>query len=157
MEGAESSHRCPAPSHPQPLLLSASPTGGSYCLVPQSCLTLFDPVDCSTPGFPVPHHLPKFPQVHVHYIGDAIQPSHPVTPSSLCPQSSPASGTFPGSRLFTSGDQNTGVSALALVLLEECLLISSESVLTHQYLPESIVHMWFTVGVAFSLGLDEQL
>ena len=40
------------------------------------------PMDCSTPGFSVPHHLPKFAQVHVHCIGDAVQPSHPLTSSS---------------------------------------------------------------------------
>ena len=48
----------------------------------QLCLTLCDPMDCSTPGLPVSHHLPKFVQVHVHWIGDAIQPSHPLTLSS---------------------------------------------------------------------------
>ena len=40
-------------------------------------------MDCSTPGFPAPHHLPKFAQVHTHCVGDAIQPSHPLMPSSL--------------------------------------------------------------------------
>ena len=43
-----------------------------------SCVWLCDPMDCSLPGFPVPHHLPEFAQVHVHWIGDAIQPSHPL-------------------------------------------------------------------------------
>ena len=52
------------------------------CSVTQSCLTLCDPMDCSTPGLPVPHRLLEFSQVHVHCIGDAVQPSHPVTPSS---------------------------------------------------------------------------
>ena len=52
------------------------------CLVAQFCLTLCDLMDCSTPGLSVPHHLPKFAQVHVHCIGDAIQSSHPLTPSS---------------------------------------------------------------------------
>ena len=47
-----------------------------------SRVTLCDPMDCSMPGLPVPHHLPEFAQVHVHCIGDAIQPSHSVTPSS---------------------------------------------------------------------------
>ena len=47
-----------------------------------SCLTLCDPMDCSMPGLPVPHHLPEFTQVHIHCIGDAIQPSHPLLPSS---------------------------------------------------------------------------
>ena len=46
--------------------------------VAQSCLTLCDPMDCSTPGFPVLHHLPELAQTHVHLVGDAIQPSHPL-------------------------------------------------------------------------------
>ena len=50
--------------------------------VTKLCLTLCDPTDCSTPGHPVPHHLTKFAQVHIHCIGDAIQPSHPQMPSS---------------------------------------------------------------------------
>ena len=45
--------------------------------VTQSCLTLCDPMDCSTPGFPVHHQLPEFTQTHVHWVGDATQPSHP--------------------------------------------------------------------------------
>ena len=55
------------------------------CSVPQSCLTLCHPMDGSTPGLPVPHHVPEFAQVHVHCISDAIQPSHPLTssPSAL--------------------------------------------------------------------------
>ena len=44
----------------------------------QSCPTLCDPVDCSTPGFPVYHQLPELAQTHVHRVSDAIQPSHPL-------------------------------------------------------------------------------
>ena len=50
--------------------------------VAQSCRTIWDPMDCSMPGFPVPHHLLEFVQVHVHCIGDAAQPSYPLSPSS---------------------------------------------------------------------------
>ena len=46
--------------------------------VTQSCLTLCDPLDCSTPGLPVHHQLPEFTQTHVHWVSDAIQPSHPL-------------------------------------------------------------------------------
>ena len=46
--------------------------------VAQSFLTLSDPMDCSMPGFPVHHQLPEFTQTHVHRVGDAIQPSHPL-------------------------------------------------------------------------------
>ena len=50
--------------------------------VPRSRPTLCDPEDCSMPALPVPHHLLRFAQVHVHCTGDAFQPSHPLTPSS---------------------------------------------------------------------------
>jgi len=50
--------------------------------VAQLCLTLRNPMDCSTPGLPVHYQLPEFTQTHVHRVGDAIQPSHPLsTPS----------------------------------------------------------------------------
>ena len=73
-------------------------------------------MDCCTPGLPVPHCLPKYVQVHVHCIGDAI--SHLICWRSLLlyPQSFLASGTFPTSRLFASDDQNTGASVSASVL-----------------------------------------
>ena len=48
-----------------------------FCSVAQSCPTLCDSMNCSTPGFPVLHYLPEFAQNHVCWIGDAIQPSHP--------------------------------------------------------------------------------
>ena len=48
------------------------------CSVTKLCPTLWDPIDCSTPGFSVLHHLPEFAQTHVHWVGDAIQPSHPM-------------------------------------------------------------------------------
>ena len=47
-----------------------------------SCLTFWDPQNCSISGLPVPHYLPEFSQVHVHWINDTIQPSHPVSCSS---------------------------------------------------------------------------
>ena len=46
--------------------------------VTQSCPTLWDPMDCSTPGLPVHHQLREFTQTHVHWVGDAVQPSHPL-------------------------------------------------------------------------------
>ena len=45
---------------------------------PQLCLILCDPMDCSTPGLPAHHQLPELAQTHVHQVGDAIQPSHPL-------------------------------------------------------------------------------
>ena len=49
-----------------------------FSSVAQSCLTLWDPIDCSMPGLPVRHQLPEFTQTHVHWVCDAIQPSHPL-------------------------------------------------------------------------------
>ena len=53
-----------------------------FSWVAQSCPTLCDPMDHSTPGLPVHHELPEFTQTHVHWIGDAIQPSHPLSSPS---------------------------------------------------------------------------
>ena len=83
-------------------------------LVTQSCPTLCDPVDCSTPGLPVHHQLSKFTQTHVHWVGHAISSS--VIPFSFRLQYFPASGCFQMSQLFTSGGQSIGVSASASVL-----------------------------------------
>ena len=84
-----------------------------FSSVTQSCLTLCDPMDCSTPGLPVHHQLPDSTQTHLYQVGDAIQPSHPLSSSVILfssrPQSFPASGSFPMSQLFASGGQSIGV------------------------------------------------
>ena len=79
-------------------------------VIVQSFLTLCNPMDCSTSGFPVPDYLPEFAQIHVHWVSDAIQATHPLCPPTLssCPQSFPASGAFPVSLPFTSGGQSIG-------------------------------------------------
>ena len=53
-----------------------------FSSVSQSCLTLCNHMDCSTPGFPVHHQLPEFAQTYVHQVSDAIQPSHPLLSTS---------------------------------------------------------------------------
>ena len=60
-----------------------------FSSVAQSCPTLFDPMNRSTPGLPVHHQLPEFTQTHVHRVRDAIQPSHP-RPSPFPPALSPS-------------------------------------------------------------------
>ena len=63
--------------------LKATPTVVQFSSVAQLCPTLCNPMDCSTPGLPVHHQLLEFIQTHVHWVGDAIQPSHPLSsPSS---------------------------------------------------------------------------
>ena len=85
----------------------------SCCSVAKSCSTLCNPMNCSTPGFPVLHHLGEFAQTHVHWVGDIIQPSHPLSSSSPAFSLSP-SGSFLMSQVFTSGSQNIGASASVL-------------------------------------------
>ena len=67
-----------------------------HCSVMQSCPTLCDPMDWSTPGLPVLHHLPEFAQTHVHWGGDAIQSSHPLSSRLLLPS------VFPSIKVFSN-------------------------------------------------------
>ena len=101
-----------------------------FSSVTQSCQTLCNLMDCSMPGFPVHHHLPKFAQTHVHQVGDDIQPSHYLLSTS--PPASifssirvfsfffffffSSSGSFPMSQFFASGGQSNDASATASVL-----------------------------------------
>ena len=86
------------------------------CSVTELCVTLCDPMDCSTPGFPVLHCLLELAQTHIHWVNDAIQPFHPVAPFSSRPQSFPVSGSCPMSWLFTSRGQSIVASASASVV-----------------------------------------
>ena len=88
------------------------------CSVTQSCPTLCNLMDCSTPGLPVHHQLLELTQTHLHGVSDAIQPSHPLSfPSpSFRLQSFPASGSFPMNQFFASGGQSIGASASASAL-----------------------------------------
>ena len=69
----------PVSSLPKPMVHPVTKSKlRTVSLVAESCLTLCNPMDCSTPGFPVHCQLPEFTQTHVHWVGDAIQPSHPL-------------------------------------------------------------------------------
>ena len=101
-------------------ILVALPNLHSQCVskillfIAQLCPALCDPMDCSTPGFPVLHHLPELAQTHIHWVGDAIQPSHPLSfPSRPAFNLSQRQGQ---GQIFASGGQSIGVSALASVL-----------------------------------------
>ena len=90
--------------------------GIQFSSVAKLCPALCDSMDCSMPGLPIHHQLLEFTQTHVHWVGDAIQPSHPL--------SSPSPPTFNLSQhqglfkwvVFASGGQSIGVSASASVL-----------------------------------------
>ena len=83
----------------------------SVSSVTQSCPTLCSLIDCSIPGFPIHHQLLELVQTHVHRVSDAAPTIlSSVIPFFFCPQSFPASGSFPKSQFFASGGQSTGQS-----------------------------------------------
>ena len=86
------------------------------CSATKLCLILCNPMDWGMPGFPVLHYLPEYAQIHVHWVGDAIQPSQPLPLSSLFAFNLSQLQDLFVSQFFTSGDQSTGVSASASVL-----------------------------------------
>ena len=67
-----------------------------HCTFHCCCLVTLLPMDCSRPGFPVLHYLPEFAQTHVHWVDDAIQPCHPLSPLLLLPS------LFPSIRVFSN-------------------------------------------------------
>ena len=87
-----------------------------FSSVTQSCPTLCNSMNRSTPGLPVHHQLREFIQTYVHWVWCHPTITSSVIPFSSCPQSFPASGYFPMSQLFTSGGQSNGVSASISVL-----------------------------------------
>ena len=98
-------------------------------------------MDHSTSGFPVHHKLLELAQTHVHWVSDAIQPSHPLSsPFSSHLQSSAASGSFQMSQFFTSCGQSTGVSASASVLPMNI----------QGWFPLGFIQDWFLVGSSCS-------
>ena len=84
--------------------------------VPPSCPTLCNPMDCSMTDLPVHHQFPEFTQNHFHWVGDAIQPSHPLPSPSPPSFNLSQHQSFQMSQLFASGGQSIRVSASASVL-----------------------------------------
>ena len=88
--------------------------------VAQSCPTLCDPMNRSTPGLPVHHQLPEFTETHVHQVSDAIQPSHPLSsPSPLVPNPSQHQSLFQW--------VNSSTNELFLCVLSHMLCYSSNN------------------------------
>ena len=128
--------------------------------VAQSCLTLCDPMDCNMPGFPVLHQLPEFTQTHVHWVGDAVQLSHPLLSASpLAFNPSQHQSLFQWVSSSHQGGQSIRPSASASVLpmniqgwfpLELTGLISLQSkglsessLLCNQFSSvQSLTHVW---------------
>ena len=122
----------PGESHGERGLVGCSPQGHTesntmqqlstsahvhFSSVAQSCPTLCNPMGCSSPGFPVHHQLLEPTQTHVHRVGDAIQPPHPLlSPSPPAFNLSQHQGLFPMNQFFASCGQSIGVSASVSVL-----------------------------------------
>ena len=110
-------HHCRQQQQCLSLTKGTPPFLHQFSSVAQSCPTFCDPMDCSIPGLPVHHQLLESTQTHVHWVGDAIQPSHPLSaPSPPTFNLSQHQGLFQMSQLFASGGQSIGVSASASVL-----------------------------------------
>ena len=92
------------------------PCSVQFTSVAQSCPTVCNPMDCSTPGLPVHHQLLKFTQTHVHWVGDTIQPLHPLSSPSPPPFNISQHQGLQMSQFFASVGQNIGVSASTSVL-----------------------------------------
>ena len=94
------------------------------CSVTQSCLTLCDPMYCSTLGFPVLHHLPEFAQTHIHWIKDAIQQSHPCDccPLIFLPSIFPSIMIFANELALYIRCQSIGASASVLPMIIQAWL-----------------------------------
>ena len=106
-----------------------------FSSVAQLCPTLCNPVDCSMPGLPVHHQLPEFTETRVHWVGDVIQPSHPLCcPLLFLPSVFPSIRVFPSKSALHISGQNIGASASASVL------------------PMNI-QAWFPLGLTYLISL----
>ena len=107
-----------------------------FSSVAQVCLNLCNPVNCSMPGLPVHHQLPKFTPTHVHWVGDAIQPSHPLSsPSSPAFNLSRHHSLFLMNQLYASGGQSIAASASVLLMS---------------------IQDWFPLGLTDSISLQSK-
>ena len=85
-----------------------------YCLITNLIWLIFDPMDYSTPRFPVLHRLPEFAQTHVRWVGDTTQPFHFLSPLLLLPSIFPSIRIFPMRQLYISSGPSIGASASLL-------------------------------------------
>ena len=108
-----------------------------FSSVAQSCPTLCNPMDCSTPGFPVHHQLLELAPAHVHRVGNAIQPSHPLSSLLLPPSIFPSIRVFSNESFLYIKWPSIVVSALASVLLMN-------------------IHDWFALGLTGLISLQSK-
>ena len=120
----------------------------------QLCPTLWDPMNRSMPGLPVHHQLPEFIQTHVHRVGDAIQPSHPLSSSSLLPSILPSIRVFSNestlhmrwpkywsfSFSISPSHEHPGLISFRMDWLDPEIQRNLKSLLQHHSLKASILH-----------------
>ena len=82
----------------------------------KSCPSFWDPINCSMPGLPILHYLPEFAQIHIHWVNDAIQPFHPLSPPSPSALNASQHQSLFQCQLFTSAGPGIGASASASIL-----------------------------------------
>ena len=87
-----------------------------FCSVAKSCPALCNPMDCSMPSSSVLHYLPEVAQIHVHWVGDAIWPSHPPSPLLFLPSIFPSIRVFSNESALCIRWQSTGASTSASIL-----------------------------------------
>ena len=116
------------------------------CLVAESCLTLWSPVDCGTSGSSVFHYLPEFDQIHVHWVDDAIKLFHPMPPSSPFVFNLSKHQSLFQWPLFPSAGQSIGASTSTLVLPMNVICSLSFYGLFHS--------VWHSLGPSMLLQWD---
>ena len=116
-----------------------------FTSVAQSCLTLCDPMNRSTPGLPVHHQLPEFTQTHIHWVSDAIQPSHPLSsPSPPAPNPSQHQSLFQW--VNSSHEVGTSISEV-LDDADGFPVVEMENVFSKK---QKMQWQWFQVTVSIS-------
>ena len=122
-----------------------------FSSVTQSCPTLCDPMNCSTPGLPVHHQLPEFTQTHIHRVSDAIQPSHPLSsPSPPTPNPSQHQGLF---QWVNSSHGRKFVTNLDSILKSRHSLSTKVCLVKAMISPVVLMHV--TVGLWRRLSTEE--
>ena len=120
-----------------------------FSSVVQSCLTLCNPMNRSTPGLPVHHHLPEFTQTHVHRVGDAIQPSHPLSPLLLLFPIPPSTRVFSSeSTLRIRWPKYWSFSFSIIPSKEHDLAYSKHSIFVNYYI---YIHFFFLSTIIHTL------
>ena len=140
-------------------VMSSVPHSVQFSSVAQSCLTLCNPMNRSTPGLPVHHQLPEFTQTHVHRVGDAIQPSHPLSSPSPPAPSPSQRQSLPMSQLFAVLQSCCGFAGDTLMRLKSLRWEERQvrGLSACPGLPHLLSHKWYFPAVPSNAGAPPSL